>query len=289
LIAGDVAAATADPLTYIEHIRLLCCEFEIQTNSQDLIDRLSQLTQRAEQDVPVVQRCTVIITWTDKVFRISGDGMEDDFELSVTSALETVYQHLHGRAIAALPDHIRINAASGMHAGGSFLILGPERAGKTTLALSLMIEGVDITGDALVLLRDGEAIPFPRKFYAREDSIGRMPRLRVIDRFAACLSNPQEGRIVALDPLEFGKPWRIAPAAVSTIFYIEPNHGARTTLRRSGKVDMTRRVLQHCLPPLSGRRDWLGDLCATVDRAETFVLELGDLDSALAATMTVLG
>ena len=286
---GDAAAARAEPLIYIEHIRLLCCEFEIRTNSRDLINRLSYITQRAEQDIPVEQRCTVTITWTGDEFRIYGDGIEDDFELSVTSAVETLYQRLHGHAISALPDHIRINAASGMHAGGSFLIIGPERAGKTTLALGLMLEGVDITGDGLVLLRDGKALAFPRKFHVREDSIGRVPKLRVVDKFAACVSNPQAGRLVALDPLEFGKPWRISPASVSTILYIEPNHGARTTLLHCGKVDMTRRVLPQCARPISGRRDWLGDLCATVDRAETFVIEFGDLDSAMLAMRGVLG
>jgi hypothetical protein len=94
---------------------------------------------------------------------------------------------------------------------------------------------------------------------------------------------------LALDPLEFAKPWRIAPASVSAVFYIEPNHGAKTTLRRSGKVEMTRRVLQHCLPPISGRRDRLGDLSTTVNRAETFVVELGDLDLAMLAMLSVLG
>jgi len=289
LIVGDAAAARAEPLTYVEHIRLLCCEFEIRTNSRDLINRLSYITQRAEQDVPVVQRGTVTITWTGAEFRIYGDGVEDDFELSALSTLETLYQRLHGRALAALPDHIRIRAASGMHAGRSFLIIGPARAGTTTLALSLMLEGLNITGDELVLLRDGKAVAFPRKFHLREDSIGRIPGLRIIDRFAACIDNPQMGRLVALDPLEFGKPWRIAPASVSTIFYIEPNHGARTTLQRSGKLEMVRRVLPQCAAPISGRRDWLGDLSGTVDRADTFIMELGDLGSALAVTMAVLG
>jgi hypothetical protein len=52
---------------------------------------------------------------------------------------------------------------------------------------------------------------------------------------------------------------------------------------------MTRRVLQHCLPPISGRRDRLGDLSTTVNRAETFVVELGDLDLAMLAMLSVLG
>lgn len=274
---------------YLENIRLLSCEFEIRTNSRELADRLSFITQRAEQDVPVRERGTATVDWTGDEFCIQINGVGYDFEWSVTSALETLSQRMHGRAIAALPDHIRINAATGMHAGSAFLIIGPERSGKTTLALSLMFEGIEITGDGLVLLCDGEALAFPRKFHACEESLGLLPRLRTIERFAGCISNPQQGRIVALDPLEFGRPWRIAPAPVSAVLYIEPNFGGRTVMRRSGKVEMIRSMLPHCAPPISGRRGWLGDLCATVNRAETFVLELGDLDSAVAASIEILG
>ena len=273
----------------MERVRLLCCEFEIRTNSREIVDRLSLITQRAEQDVPIVERCAATIDWTGEEFTINIGGVDEDFEMSATSALETLYQHLHNRAIAALPDHIRIKAASGIHAGSAFLIIGPERSGKTTLALSLMLEGLDITGDGLVLLRDGKAHAFPRKFHAREESLGRLPKLRPIDRFPGSVINPQEGRIVALDPLEFGKPWRIVPASVSTMLYMEPNFGGRSALRLSGKVDMVRRVLPHCAPPASGRRTWLGDLSATIDRADTFVMELGELDSAVVAIKKLLG
>src|SRR5271157_1667866 len=102
--------------------------------------------QRADQDVPVTHRSTVTITWSGAEFWLSGDGI-NDFELSVTSVLETLYQHLHHSAIAAMPDHIRMRAVTGMHAARSFLIAGPPRAGKTTLALRLMLGGFDITGD----------------------------------------------------------------------------------------------------------------------------------------------
>jgi hypothetical protein len=275
-------------MPYVEHIRLLCCEFALCTNSQEIVNRLSLMTPRAEQDVPVVEHCSVVVDWTGDEFRIDIDGDDADFELSVTIATKTLYQRLDHRAIAALPDHIRITAATGMHAGSAFLLVGPPRSGKTTLALSLMFEGIEIAGDQLVLLRDGEVVAFPRKFYAREESLSRLPRLRLIDKFAACISNPQEGRFVALDPLEFGRPWRIAPAPVYTILYIEPNFGGRSTLRRSGKVEMVRRVLPCCAPPISGRKGWLGDLTAIIDRAETFVMEFGDLDSAVAAIQTLL-
>jgi hypothetical protein len=275
-------------MTYVEYIRLLSCEFEIRTNSPEMMDRLSLIMPRAEQDVPVVERCTVTVDWTGDEFRIDIDGVDQDFELSAISALETLYQHLQRRAIAALPDHIRIVAVTGMHAGSAFLLVGPERAGKTTLALSLMFEGIEITGDQLALLRDGEALAFPRKFYAREESLSRVPQLGLFDKFSDRIANPQQYRVVGLDPLEFGKPWRIAPAAVSTMLYIEPNFGGRSILRRSGKVEIIRRVMAHCAPPISGRQGWLADLCTTIDRARTFIIELGDLDPAVAAIIEVL-
>jgi hypothetical protein len=280
-------AASADLLTYVEYIRLLACEFEIRTNSQDVAHGLSYITQRAEQDVPVVQHRTMTVTWTADEFQLSGDGI-DDFELSATSAVETLYQHLHHGAIAAMPDHIRMRAATGMHAAQSFLIVGPPRAGKTTLALRLMLGGLDISGDELALLHEGMVVAFPRKFQVAEDSLALMPNLTIMQPYTPAIINPQESRFVGLDPPGFGKPWRIAPAPVSAVLYIEPNFGGRSTLRRSGKVEMVRRVLPHCALPISGRQDWLGDLCATINRAEAFVIELGDLNSASSAIIEVL-
>lgn len=278
---------------HTEHVRLLSCEFEIRTNSQDVIDHLSTFTPHAEQDMPIFHRIAVTIswsvTWTGDEFRISGDEAEDGFEFTAADAVKTLYRRLHSRAIVAFPDHILISAAIGLHRGRSFLMIGAEPAGKTALALSLMLEGVEITGDALALLRGGEAFAFPKKFHAPEHCIGQASRLRAIDRFAACVSNPRENQIIVLDPLEFGKRWRIAPAPVSTILFLEPDFGGKPALRRTGKVEIVQRVMPHCAPPLSGRRNWLEDLCATINGAESFVVQVGDVDSAVAAALEALG
>jgi hypothetical protein len=271
-------------MTYTMHIRLLACEFEIRTNSWDVMGLLFSLTQRADQDMPIAERGAVTVTWTGDEFRFEGDDIEADFELSLTSAVDALYHHMCGRAIAALPDHIRIGAACGAQEGLSFLIAGPQGAGKTVLALYLLLDGFEITGDALILLRGGEAVPFPRKFRLSEESISLIPKLASIERFAETARNPQAERVVAVDPQMFGKTWRISPAPVAAIFCLECNFGAaRTTLLPCAKVDMVRRLVAQCAPPASGRRDWLADLCATVDRADTYVIALGDLASAAAA------
>jgi hypothetical protein len=115
---------------HTEHVQLLSCEFEIRTNSQDVIDCLSTFRPRAEQDIPIVQRIAVAIswsvTWTGDEFRISGDEAEDGFEFTAADAVKTLYRRLHSRAIAAFPDHIRISAAIGLHRGWSFLTSAPS-------------------------------------------------------------------------------------------------------------------------------------------------------------------
>jgi hypothetical protein len=269
---------------YLANVRLLACEFEIRTNSWEVIALLKFLMQRAEQDMPVVERGLVTVTSTCDEFRYEGDGIEPDFELTAPSAVDALYNRLYDRAIAALPDHIRIIAAYGARAGNGFLMAGPAGSGKTVLAIHLLLDGFEITGDMLVLLRDTHAIPFPRKFYLREEGVPLLPRLASRSKFAAAARNPQTGRVIALDPLEFGKPWRIAATPVESIFWLEPNFGAaRSVLRRCSKVDMVRNLVSQCVPPASRRRDWLSDLCTTVDGADTHVLALGNLDSATTA------
>lgn len=273
-------------MLFTAHVRLLACEFKIRTNSQDLIALLATVLQQAEQDVPVTDRGAVTVTWTGDEFRFEGDGIEADFELSLPSSVDALYRRLYDLAIAALPDHIRISAACGMRGERSFLIVGATGAGKTVLALHLLLDGFDINGDAVTLLRDGQATPFPQKFQLRESSVTLIPKLASIKRFAWIARNPQALRLLALDPQAFGRPWRISTAPVGAIFHLEPNFGAaQTTLSSCAKVDMVRRVISNCAPPASGRRDWLADVCATVDQADTYVLALGDLASA----STVIG
>jgi hypothetical protein len=132
-------------------------------------------------------------------------------------------------------------------------------------------------------LRDGNAVALPRKFQLSENGLALIAQLAGIERFRQISEHPQAERMVTLDPLEFGKPWRIGSAPVSAIFYLEPNFGAQSDVRCCAKIDMIRRVMPHCAPPASRRRDWLAELCAAVDRADTYIVELGDLETASAA------
>lgn len=280
----------SEPSIHRDDLQLLGCEFEIRTNAPELLDWIRLLAPHPQHDVPIDHREIVSVTWTGEVYRIAGDSGAEEFELSLTSLVDTLLNRLNARAIAGFSDHIRVRAACGTYEGRSFLIAGPSRSGKTVLAVRLLLDGLDITGDELVLLRDRSAVPFPRQFQLGEDSVALLPELASLDKFAEIARHPRAERLVPLDPREFGRPWRIGPAPVAALFYLDPNFGAsRTRLLRSAKVEMLRRLLPHCAPPPSRRRNWLADLSATVDQADTFVVTLGDLPSASTAIRQTVG
>ena len=275
-------------LNYRERVRLLSTEFEIRTNSAEVIQLLGSLTARADHNRPA-GRCEIVeITATGPELWISGCGEEDDFELSVTALLDVLYRRLYRSAVAEFPDHLRIAAASGYCADGTFLVAGPARSGKSTLAVRLMLDGIAMAGDELVLLHDGVTVAVPRKFELRESSVMSIAGLASAEKYRRIAANPAAERVVAIDPREFGLPWRIDPREVVTIICLEPNFGARSRLTACTKVETLRRLMPVCTPPASGRREWIADLCGTVDRVGTFVLELGDLDSAADAIGALL-
>jgi hypothetical protein len=264
-------------------IRLLSCVFEITTNSPEVLDALGSLMVRAEQLVSIDHRTVVSVTWTGDAFRIAGGGGADDFELDLTNLREALYRRVRDHAVAALADHGFIAAACGWSGSEHFLVLGGMGAGKSSLAARLLLDGFEMSGDALVLFRDGRATAWPRAFELAEEAVALLPQLARIERFRGIATQPRFGWRVGLDPLEFGMPWRIGAGPIRAIFDLEPNFGARSVIRPCGKVEMVRRVMARCTAPAVQHDTWLADLCAAVDRAATYVLEFGDLDGAAAA------
>lgn len=231
---------------YIEIIRLLPFEFEVQTNSPDVFDLLALVNPRAEQIFEIRQRYSASVILDDDEFYTTCPAFADEFELNATSAVDTLYRNIRRCAISEMIEHAALKAVVGGYAGHHFLIVGPNGSGKSTLALSLLMDDFDINGDELAFFHDGSAIAFPRRFLAREESLYLLPKLRAFEWLCNSLDNPQHDRVAPLDPSMFGKLWKIAYAAISKIFYLEPNHGAQTKVLPCSKIEMARRALPCC-------------------------------------------
>ena len=261
---------------------------EIATDSDNVADRVSYIVQHADQAVPttVAMRCTV--TEGEGGFTAMADGAPLFTEPESGRLAERLFVAIHARVIAEMPDHVRIHAASLLHDDRMVLLVGDPHAGKSTLALRLMLDGFAVCGDELVLVHDAAAIAFPRKFYLRQGSAPLIPELAAVEKTLPFTASPGEPRIVGLDPTVFARPWRIAPAPVGTIIYLTPDFTAPSRLAPCPRIDMVRLVMGQCTPPLSGRAGWIGDLCATVDGARCFTLSVGDLPSAIVAIARAL-
>lgn len=263
-------------------------EFEIRSNSPAVLDRLRYIGHRAEQDYALLDRHVVEVAAEGSHCRLHDDSGEPDVEVAIDSVVDVLYARMHDRALSAMPNHTRIHAASGIGPRGMFLLVGPKQAGKTTLALSMLEAGYEILGDELVLLQYQMGITFPRRFFVREGSLPLLPEVSALDGSAPFVRNADEGRLIAVDPIRLGREWRIRPARVATILFIDPDHAAESTMSVSGKVEMVEKVIKECTPPQSGRTAWIADLCQTVEQADTWTIHLGKLDSALLELSRVL-
>lgn len=277
---GNALAGGIDRLKVSDQIQLLATNFTIDTDSGGVLQRIRKAAPMPHQSVAVLHRRTFRVWQADGEFRIAVDSGDDDFELTAFYAVENLLGRMYRDALAALPDHIRLRAAIGSIDGRTFLIAGPRGAGKTTLALSLMFENFDVSGDELVLLNDSLAMAFPSRFRVHEPSVALLPQLRQLPAVAARKGALARNWWFATDPLEFGRSWSIAPAPVSAVFYLEPNHGARSQVVEIGKLDMARHLLAQTTAPPSGRRGWIGEIAHMLDGARTYLVQFGEVASA---------
>jgi hypothetical protein len=159
--------------------------------------------------------------------------------------------------------------------------VGPPRAGKTTLMTRLIYAGFSVHGDEMVLLKGGAALPYPRPFGVRPATVRLIPQL-------ASLCPADAGASLVTDPAELGFDWVIEPAPVAAVFYLEPNHGGRTRLAQCPKYLMAQRVMAQSTGPAGDKRQWIRDVCDTLDAASSYSLILGDLDEAVTELTGVL-
>jgi hypothetical protein len=279
----DAAAAGRHRLRLSDRFQILASEFEVETDLFAVHALLRGMMPHVEQQMPVANHHRIAITSVDDEYHIVEDGGEDDFELTPEQASVSVAQRIFRQALADMPDHIQLRAATLAASGRTFLVAGRKRTGKTTLAVHLLIAGWDVAGDDLSLLRDGEAVALPWRFLVPETSVALLPAIGAEREHLAFGSDPSRSWGFMVDPLRLGRPWRIAPAPVDVVLLLEPNFGARTEIVPAGKLDMMRHLLTLAGPPPSRRRDWIGDLTRLVEGSETFTLRLGTLESAAPA------
>jgi|SRR5579871_3641332 len=263
------------------HLRLLASEFQVCSNCPDFLSRFATYVPQARQDFALSRCDTLSVTWTGDEYRIEGGGAQPDFEFDPASTVDAVWRRVFLQAAGLLSDHLFIlGGICGVAEGKGFLVIGPPRSGRTTLAVALALRGYEVSGDDLVLLLDGKAVAWPRRFLLPEVSVALLPALANQEAFRSIAAMPRVNVVVPTDPAELGHAWHIRPVEPATVVCLEASFGARSRLRVAQKREAIGRIMPLCAAPTGGRPDWLHDLCRTVDSASTYVLELGDIGMA---------
>jgi hypothetical protein len=229
----------------------------------------------ADQDFPISVRSRLVVREAGDEYDIRVDDGAPQRVAGLDAAGETVLALVNRRALGALAGFTKLHAGCARWEGRRFLVVGPRQAGKSTLMAWLLCEGAEVEGDELVVMREGQATAYPRRFGIRAGGVALFPRLAA--------ASPEARGGFYLSPSALGRPWRIAPGPVDAVFFLEPNHGCPTRVEPCPRYLMVQRVMAQSEAPRGGTRRWIREVSATIDRARCQTLYVGRLEGALAA------
>lgn len=238
---------------------------------------LDRLCQRAEQDYPASEHHRFEVHRADGGYRIVEDGRDEGWEPRAGAVGYVLFQRMHRTALAALGEFTKIHAGCASWKGRRFLVVGAAQSGKTTLMTRLLYEGFTVFGDELVLLRDGQAMAYPRRFGVRPPTVALVPQLSSLAPASTSL------RAFAVDPVVLGFEWRITQGPVAAVFVVEPNHEGVSAVTSCPKHRIAQRIMTQSWAPSGGVRAWIAEVCAMLAVADSYELRLGDLATAVAA------
>ena len=217
-------------------------------------------------------------------YRIIEDGDRPGY--SVPSRMDMINKLLallHAKALSHFEGTIRIHAGYGERGGRRFIVVGDKGTGKSTLMAKLLLSGFRVTGDELVLVKDGEAFPFPRRFHIKQGSVPLLPEMAELFETLPWNDTTYGHKMFSFSPMDAGREWKVDAGKIDAVFHLEPNHGKKTYIEECPKYRMVERVMP--MTYLSDTEDHLKipALCRIVDEADCYVLGIGDLEGAVGA------
>jgi hypothetical protein len=251
-------------------------------------ESLRYIVPEASHDLPVEGRRVYFVEGEEDRYSIDDGHKVLACGMSRASALNWLFNDIQDRTLESMPEWSWIHAGCGDLRGRRFLVLGEKYAGKSTLMSKLLLAGIEARGDESVLMRGDVVVPVPRKFYVREGSLPLLPELARIAARLPFVTDFSQGRVLAFDPRDAGLDWRISISSVDAIFALVRNHSGATRLEGCPKYRMAEYVMRQSYPSVRRGRSWVRDVCAMVDRADTYQLHIGDLEQALDAITAVL-
>jgi hypothetical protein len=194
------------------------------------------------------------------------------------SVLGVLYRRVHQRAfeLASLRGWVRLHGAVADGAGGRMLIVAPSGTGKTTLSCRLLLDGLAVSADESVLIRDGLSVPVARRFHLKPSIEEVVPDLQP---FADHLPSLEDGSVRAFDPSEARFPWDIEKAQVTHVVLLERGSGPSTLLPVSA-VTVMPEIVAESFPHQEPKGDLLSQIAKLLTEARCWRLRMDSVSGA---------
>jgi hypothetical protein len=267
---------------------VLTSEFWVSVDGEDAARVLDALPFHAVQDVTATRRHRLEVVREEQGYSIREDGQTREHLFDAESLGSSVQDRIQALALAGMASHAKLHAGCATQRGRGVLFVGPGRSGKTTLMTRLLYEGFAVQGDDTVVLRDGCAMAVPRRFRVRRGTLALVPQLSSRAPAWALEGPPNGYHVVAVDPVDLGFTWRIGPVPVEVVFFLVPGHGSPSRAIPYPRYRMASLIMSESVPPAEGARAWIREIAMLVGRAQCYVLELGELDSAVTVVNAAL-
>jgi len=143
---------------------------------------------------------------------------------SAPEARDLVHARFHRRVFerASRAGWLRVHGALVEIGGARVLCTGPEGAGKSTLALRLLLDGFTVLGDESVVVRGRDVVAVARPLHCKPGAEVAVPELAALDPLVPAIDG-----IRIVDPGRLGRPWSLGIASLDHVVVLttEPGEG----------------------------------------------------------------
>jgi hypothetical protein len=211
---------------------------------------------------------------------------------TASAASDAIYVRVHRRAfeLASLRGWSRVHAVTLDLDGARVLVAGPSGAGKTTLALRMLLDGAAVQGDESVLVhRSGASLAVPRAFHVKDGTAVMVPELLEVPGWQDL---PRIHDVTVLDPTLVRAPWTLVEAPVDHVVLLERDpaaaQGTSAAIEPIPNPVVLEALVAHTFPLTESTGDLLRTLVGAVGRARGHRLRGPDPSTTFAALRGVL-
>jgi hypothetical protein len=263
-------------------LELLGVSVRLASDDGDVSARLALCYARSASERPASHALEGSVRRDSHGLRIAVDGRAERLEPDATAAVRALNHELLQALMARCRAHYFVHAAVLEHGGRALVLPGLSRAGKSTLALALVLEGARFLSDELLCYTHaGLAEALPRALKIRDECVGYFPEL------AARFVGTGEGRFVPFEALRADVLAAPVPIGAVVVPRWDPLGANRPVAISRGEALLS--LAASSLNFGAHREVSLDWLAALVDEVRPFALEWSEPRVAARALLAELG